>query len=762
MSLTDIRNITTKLGVILFLAALSFTTAPPATSQEAAWREFGYGDLRPSNWPIQNLLVIRYVATGPAARANGYTAFFQSHNNPAAIKERIFDGPSSVAAFLDNHTPLDFELTDEQGIFVTPRVYNTLWREKSIGMRDDLLRQAHADLDFSAYDKNGDKIITPHELAIVVIAATTPSGSLGGAVRDVDADIGDGYRYVGGVAAFGEGARSGLMSHEILHIFGLGDLYGPGFDVLGSRWNLASNMGQTSGWVHLDPWYKMRLGWSRPVLHHVNQLYTCARLDRAQSSGEWPGHAPVLIHDPTARPGSLNRDRFFLMEYRAPLVRPGGIFDFDSALAPIGAGVAIWFVQPPVRDAFVTDGPVPGIQTRRQRDDRLQMFSSGSVLHWGPNRRLDSIPQRARDKVGRAPPVNIYSSPDGRLGYESSFWTADDNPISLNWGRDLGIEIRIAPLQTDGAGRVTSDHVETFISRKGTLLPPFSPDPEIGLCYTRVTGETAIDYRLTPAHTLLFGIKPDGSLVRHWHLSRDFGLPDWTSLSEQMLSPPGGWTDYSQVIAAENGVFYAVRSDGSLVWFRHIGLDEDGNAEWANDGRETVVSSATNWSNFSTLAYGGDGVIYASVFAGPLFWFRHLDRLNGSNSWSAPRSGTVVHWTWPNYGTIISAGDGVIYGRRNDGRLAWYRHLGWETGAIQWEDRSETPLSPDPAFADAASIVSGGEGVIYAVRADGWLAWYRHLGWEDGSPVWGYGGEEQVVAPFSGWGRFVRVLAGAN
>jgi N,N-dimethylformamidase len=56
-------------------------------------------------------------------------------------------------------------------------------------------------------------------------------------------------------------------------------------------------------------------------------------------------------------------------------------------------------------------------------------------------------------------------------------------------------------------------------------------------------------------------------------------------------------------------------------------------------------------------------------------------------------------------------------------------------------------------------LVPGGNGVLYAVVADGSLEWHRHAGWENGSSSWALGSGRRIGA---GWHTFERVLAGSD
>lgn len=57
-------------------------------------------------------------------------------------------------------------------------------------------------------------------------------------------------------------------------------------------------------------------------------------------------------------------------------------------------------------------------------------------------------------------------------------------------------------------------------------------------------------------------------------------------------------------------------------------------------------------------------------------------------------------------------------------------------------------------------LVPGGNGIIYAIQADGTLVWYRHTGWQTGAATWANNGSGRVIG--SGWNMFRTVLADAS
>jgi hypothetical protein len=59
------------------------------------------------------------------------------------------------------------------------------------------------------------------------------------------------------------------------------------------------------------------------------------------------------------------------------------------------------------------------------------------------------------------------------------------------------------------------------------------------------------------------------------------------------------------------------------------------------------------------------------------------------------------------------------------------------------------------------SLVPGGNGIMYAIQADGNLYWYRHINWTTGTPAsWANSGSPRLIG--TGWQKFRFVLAAAD
>jgi len=85
----------------------------------------------------------------------------------------------------------------------------------------------------------------------------------------------------------------------------------------------------------------------------------------------------------------------------------------------------------------------------------------------------------------------------------------------------------------------------------------------------------------------------------------------------------------------------------------------------------------SSWLQFKQVFSGGQGIIYAVKPDGQLLWYRHDGYATGDSKWSGPLK---VGSGWQNFRAIIPVGDGIILGVTDDGRMLWYKHKDYLTG----------------------------------------------------------------------------------
>ena len=248
-----------------------------------------------------------------------------------------------------------------------------------------------------------------------------------------------------------------------------------------------------------------------------------------------------------------------------------------------------------------------------------------------------------------------------------------------------------------------------------------------------------------------------GTMVRWWAVGWKAGAPRrWWEVDG---------SDVAHVFAAGNGVIYAITDGGELRWCRHGGYRVGGGLEtWEpqNTGYRVV---GHGWSGVRHVFWGGNGVIYAVMPDGELRWYKHNGYPNGGGleTWEPQDAGhRVVGHGWGDVLHVFSAGDGIIYAVTPSGELRWYRHLGYLHGGgpATWEPQDTGYKVVGHGWQGVRHVFWGGNGLIYAVAADGTLRWYKHAGYETGGGLETWEPQDtgyRIVG--NGWGEVRHVFA---
>lgn len=197
-------------------------------------------------------------------------------------------------------------------------------------------------------------------------------------------------------------------------------------------------------------------------------------------------------------------------------------------------------------------------------------------------------------------------------------------------------------------------------------------------------------------------------------------------------------------------VIYTVDKTANLMWYKHTGY-LNGAFEWAGNNGSKV---GTGWGDFVHLISDGDGHMYGINKKGQLLWYNHNGFRDGGFNWSQG-SGNVVGVGW-NDGvkSIFSGGGGVIYIVKENGDLIWYKHLGYRDGSFTWDPKSGAKVGN--GWTNFYGAFSGGNGVIYLITNDGNLYWYKHAGFATGDAKW-YGGMSNKIG--NGWNSAKQVFS---
>lgn len=281
-----------------------------------------------------------------------------------------------------------------------------------------------------------------------------------------------------------------------------------------------------------------------------------------------------------------------------------------------------------------------------------------------------------------------------------------------------------------------SENIGTISSPLSTTLPP--PRQFIG-----TFGTTPVNYQ----PMWIYAIKNDGELV--WY-RKDTGTSQW----QGPKTVGNGW-DFKDVIPAGGNSFYALTEDGKLFWYQHTGFN-DGTRVW-----KARVEVGHGWS-FSSIFSGGEGIIYAITNEGKLLWYKHNGYQTGAGAtapgaWENPKE---VGHGWNGFEQVFSVGGGIIYVITKEGKLRWYKHNGYLTGAGGLTPGAwEGPKEVGHGWNGFRQVVPAGDGVILVIENNGKVRWYKHKGYLTGAGLETPSAWEGPVEIGSGWLGFKKVIA---
>jgi N,N-dimethylformamidase len=144
---------------------------------------------------------------------------------------------------------------------------------------------------------------------------------------------------------------------------------------------------------------------------------------------------------------------------------------------------------------------------------------------------------------------------------------------------------------------------------------------------------------------------------------------------------------------------------------------------------------------------GGDGVMYTLYADGRLKWFKHLGWGDGSYNW-VDGLGREIGSGWHIHTTVLASQDGQIFGLCGDGTLWWHKWVltNPATGGGHWAPGTNNIIHR--GFGQYSSVFGGWNGVFYAVDAQGDLYWFRYLAGDGstGQGAWANNGVGQKIA----------------
>lgn len=209
------------------------------------------------------------------------------------------------------------------------------WLDGHVEKWAEAIRKAAVDFDFAARDTNGNKVLEPEELAIlIVIPQNGPFGTVrqpaGRQVPSFEPLIVDGVR-IPVIAEWytGSPANLGAPAHELSHLLlGTPDLY------MNAPWAFAAGafsiMDGSYTSTHFDPFVKLKTGWLSTRVVTGTGTYMLRDVETRREA--------LILYDPARGPGE-----YFLIENRTR----GTSYDAGRGGAGGGLpnnGIAIWHI----------------------------------------------------------------------------------------------------------------------------------------------------------------------------------------------------------------------------------------------------------------------------------------------------------------------------------------------------------------------------------------------------------------------------------
>lgn len=206
---------------------------------------------------------------------------------------------------------------------------------------------------------------------------------------------------------------------------------------------------------------------------------------------------------------------------------------------------------------------------------------------------------------------------------------------------------------------------------------------------------------------------------------------------------------FISLVPGANGVIYGIQSDGSLLWYRHVGWTT-GSANWANNGIGKAIGS--EWQQFGTVLADADGTLFGFGTDGTVRWYKYVvtDLTTGAGYWH-PNSGTQIGSGFDVYARFAGGWGGVIYCFDDSGDLYYY-HYAATDGSLAWSNGGEG-IRIGQGWNVESWVWADPNGVFYAWENSSTLNWWRYVitDVDTGSGSWANGGQQ--IALGYGWGE---------
>jgi len=245
---------------------------------------------------------------------------------------------------------------------------------------------------------------------------------------------------------------------------------------------------------------------------------------------------------------------------------------------------------------------------------------------------------------------------------------------------------------------------------------------------------------------IIYGVRTDGSLVWYRHVGWMTATNEWATGSGRIIGT--GFNQFVNVFGGLDGSIYCLRANGTLLRFRYICTNLDtGDGSWANGGNGVQIG--TGFAKYPRMA-GFNGYFYGITASGDVYSYR-FNPVTGT--W-IDASGTLLSGFNTKTYQMIADDAGVVYTVRY-GAITWRKHNG-----STWTTESGYQIGTGFTELMYVGLIAAGQGALYGVKPSAsTMAWtgrlmaYRLLNWDtvgaDQSRTWANGGSGVQVG--SGW-----------
>ncbi|MEN0061375.1 MAG: hypothetical protein AAGA48_04445 [Myxococcota bacterium] len=313
-----------------------------------------------------SLLVLLFEPGGLEFQEGHDLAFYRRQLEGPGRNLTDFFGETSGEAF-------EFSSVEVQGPYAMPSIASFSTVEEA---RAAMIEIAQSNgIDFAAFDDvtqggNGDGQVTNRDVVVYGILSTprTPADAppdVFAIVRNTDPTC-----LTSGplpvclrMPTAGESQSLATFAHETVHALGLqaADLYADGIPtdqltLMGSTISFEPDVLDTT--THLDPWNRMRFGWTNPRVFRIDGPGSCETLANWADCGTrgMGERRPVVLYD-----AARGLDEFFMLEYRD--VDPPEGAHYDLLRAPWApGGLVVWHIRTQGDGGYLSEEvlPIPG------------------------------------------------------------------------------------------------------------------------------------------------------------------------------------------------------------------------------------------------------------------------------------------------------------------------------------------------------------------------------------------------------------------